>query len=164
MKDKEVYINRFMKKILITKSCWLWQGSKRNFGYGQFCMNGKRWDAHRASWVLFKGEIPKGMCICHNCPEGDNPSCVNPEHLFLGTQGDNIRDIFKKNRGNPPVCERSRTAVLTKDKVLEMRELRRKGLLYKEIASLYKISPSTALYAIKGETWCKIDLLKDRKK
>ena len=75
--------------------CWLWLLSKA-FGYGNFKVNGKTKRAHRVAWEEFNGPIPEGMNVCHTC---DNPSCVNPEHLFLGTQYDNLQDMKQKGRG-----------------------------------------------------------------
>lgn len=80
------------KCVPVTESgCWLWMGVIHASGYGHY--NGKK--AHRLSWELHNGSIPDGMCICHKC---DVPSCVNPNHLFLGTQGDNVRDAWTKGR------------------------------------------------------------------
>lgn len=163
MLNNQELIDKFMNQIEITNSCWLWKGSKHLFGYGQIWLNKKRYDAHRASWLLFKGEVPEKTSVCHNCPGGDNPSCSNPEHLFLASQGDNIRDSFKKGKGNPPKGERCRTAILTKEKVIEMKKLRKEGLMYKEIAKIFNVANSTAQYAIKGETWKDIDLVRIKK-
>ncbi len=74
--------------------CWLWIGCIDRCGYGKFNL-GKESLAHRIAWVLFRGNIPARMYVLHSC---DNPSCVNPQHLFLGTQTDNMRDCIKKNR------------------------------------------------------------------
>lgn len=79
--------------------CWNWKGKKRPHGYGRTSINGKGIDAHRASWLIHNGEIPEGMCVLHKC---DNPSCVNPAHLFLGTHLDNTLDMFAKGRANCP--------------------------------------------------------------
>lgn len=76
--------------------CWLWTASKNEKGYGYFG-RGKWRRAHRAAWLLVKGEIPPGMMVCHRC---DNPSCVNPDHLYLGTQHDNSRDQGMRERHN----------------------------------------------------------------
>lgn len=76
-------------------SCWEWIAAQKD-GYGRFGSSGY---AHRYSYELHKGKIPQGLFVCHHC---DNPSCVNPDHLFLGTNEDNVRDMFQKNRNSPP--------------------------------------------------------------
>jgi hypothetical protein len=80
--------------------CWTWLGAKIRTGYGYFRALGLNQRAHRVSFQIHKGEIPDGLYVCHRC---DNPSCVNPEHLFLGTQFDNMADCKRKGRsGNQP--------------------------------------------------------------
>lgn len=80
---------------LDTGSCWEWQKSKNPCGYGQLKYRGILERAHRISWIVFKGSIPEGMSVLHTC---DNPGCVNPNHLWLGTQGDNMKDMHNKGR------------------------------------------------------------------
>jgi hypothetical protein len=78
--------------------CWLWDRSC-HAGYATFRLKGRLIGAHRAAFEAFVGEIPDGMSVCHKC---DTPRCINPAHLFLGTQADNLRDMFAKGRhGNP---------------------------------------------------------------
>lgn len=76
--------------------CHIWQRSKTNRGYGTLTTGGVGWLAHRAAWALKRGPIPEGMKVLHEC---DNPSCVNPKHLFLGTSKDNMDDMMAKGRG-----------------------------------------------------------------
>lgn len=76
-------------------SCWTWQGGKHRRGYGHAHAMGRQWQAHRLAWTLFRGPIPAGSCVCHAC---DNPPCVNPSHLFLGSHGDNMQDAVVKGR------------------------------------------------------------------
>lgn len=80
------------------KNCWNWMAYKNSLGYGRLRVNGVKTLAHRASYVFFTGDIPSGLLVCHRC---DNPSCINPEHLFLGTAKDNHRDAVGKGRINP---------------------------------------------------------------
>lgn len=90
---------RFFNKINKTGTCWVWLASKKSDGYGNFYSNlkgvNKNISAPRFSWIFHFGSIQKDICVLHKC---DNPSCVNPEHLFLGTHTDNMRDKMKKGR------------------------------------------------------------------
>ena len=76
--------------------CWEWTGHKQTQGSGDVQVNGVLWVASRLSWTVFKGQIPKGKNVLHHC---DSPGCINPDHLFLGTQLDNARDMIEKGRG-----------------------------------------------------------------
>lgn len=88
---------RFLDKIDVTPTCWLWIGANGVFGYGQFRHEGRKQQAHRVSYQLFIGPIPPGLLVLHKC---DVPACVNPHHLFVGTDADNVHDMMKKGRMN----------------------------------------------------------------
>lgn len=91
--------NRFWAKVQKTESCWLWTGAIRDKGYGAFGVSRATIEsAHRVSWILTHGPIPNGLWVLHNCPDGDNPACVNPEHLWLGTAMDNNQDMSRKGK------------------------------------------------------------------
>jgi hypothetical protein len=78
--------------------CVLWTGGCDGRGYGMIHANGKAIKTHRLAYLLAHGSLPEGLLVCHNCPGGDNPRCINPEHLFLGTPLDNVRDMIAKGR------------------------------------------------------------------
>ncbi len=86
---------RFMSHVTKTESCWNWNSSKDGGGYGQTNIGSEKIKAHRLSYELFKGQITDNLLVCHSC---DNPSCVNPDHLWLGTNNDNMKDMHNKGR------------------------------------------------------------------
>lgn len=82
--------------------CWLWTAAVDTYGYGRIGFGDGLISAHRVSWALYRGEIPNGLCVLHAC---DVPSCVNPDHLFLGTHSDNSKDCFNKGRSKILKCQ-----------------------------------------------------------
>lgn len=128
--------------------CWIWQGPRLPKGYGRVSLTGvKSCAAHRVSYRLFVGPIPDGMFVCHRC---DVPSCVNPQHLFVGTAAENNADRDMKGRHVAPRVfgEASVHAKLKRAEVIAIRADTRK---YTEIAANYNVSPSTVCNIKKGK-------------
>jgi hypothetical protein len=121
-------VKAFWSKVEVRKpnECWLWKGSTTKFGYGIVNLGYKHTNAHRFSLEIHLGrKLLPGLCSLHNCPGGDNPSCVNPAHLWEGTKSENSKDMIKKGRGGPPVHygEKVNTAKLTVKEVKIIRRL-----------------------------------------
>src|SRR6266446_2444270 len=118
--------------------CWVWSRRGDGNGYGRLTYNRKVYKAHVVS-VMLKGiVIPRGMIVCHRC---DNRACVRPPHLFIGTQADNTRDMFLKNRDNILRGEKSGRAKLTDDEVLEIGTIYATGkYTQSEIAAMFGVS------------------------
>jgi len=134
-----------------TEGCWVWRGGKTGAGYGALQENKKFILAHRLSYEIHNGAIPEGMVVCHKC---DNPSCVNPDHLFIGTQAENMLD--KKNKGRAKGAHKGGEHALAKldsAKVCEIRNLMASGVKHREITKKYKISMSTLTDIKSGKTW-----------
>lgn len=135
--DKHKQDKRFWFRFNKTGSCWLWTASVRGSNnYGAFSIGYKSYPAHRISWIIHFGKIPKGMCVCHHC---DNPLCVNPNHLFLGTNRDNIND--KCDKGRCPKGENNSAHKLTEDQVLQIRDYYKNRLfnMY-QLADIFGVS------------------------
>lgn len=152
-------VQRFMAKVAIGSdgTCWRWIGAISGGKYGMFGMPGGNIRAHRAAFMLFRGPIPEGMSVCHHC---DNPWCVNPDHLFTGTQKDNVADCISKGRNSaPPVSDwRGRTKPhhwqrLTPAQALEILTRVRAGELQERIAADYGISSRTVSKIKLGQRW-----------
>ena len=131
--------------------CWNWSASTRH-GYGQFFYNGKIVAAHRLSWELANGPIPDGLVVRHKCPNGDNPSCVNPAHLRLGTHQDNVNDKVEADR--QVKGENIVQSKLTEEGVIAIRDLYRTGnFTQKEIACNYNMNRKHIGEIIRGNQW-----------
>ena len=129
--------------------CWLWIGYCMNAGYGTFRLRGINEKAHRASWLMFRGEIPDNLFVCHHC---DIKTCVNPDHLFLGTHMDNMRDMMRKGRSPRSVGERAGKSKLTSNQVLEIRRVHRRGLAGK-LAKEYGVTKQNIQNIVDRKIW-----------
>jgi hypothetical protein len=141
---------RFQKSVIKTDTCWIWKASKDKNGYGVF--RGMIGDvafnkAHRFSYALHTGDLLVGMQALHIC---DNPSCVNPEHLFSGTNADNMRDKAQKGRARTPEGEKHGKAILTERQVKRILIDPRP---YAEIATEYNVAASTIGSIKQRKSW-----------
>jgi hypothetical protein len=132
--------------------CWLWEKSLYPNGYGQINVAGKGMGAHRASWAAFKGAIPKGLMVLHRC---DNPCCVNPAHLFLGTHQDNMDDRRRKDREHHPKGELQGGHKLTEAQVREIKAITGPLALAKaqEVGKAFGVSPFHVYRIRSGKKW-----------
>ena len=127
--------------------CWEWPGVRDSHGYGTLGVGRRKHvKAHRVAWESAVGPIPDGMHVLHHC---DNPPCVRPSHLFLGTHDDNMADMARKGRGTP----RSK---LTFVQVLHARELLAQGARQSDIAGHFGVDPSTISLIATGKTWKRV--------
>lgn len=144
---------RFMSKVQKTEQCWLWIGKKAKGGYGSFSANGKSYIAHRFYYSLINGHIPDDIKACHKC---DNPPCVNPDHIFLGTQSENLQDAVQKGRRRTR-GEDNGFSKLTTQQVIEIRRSYSSGSMIKaEIARKFNTSKTNVTRIINRESWTHI--------
>ena len=149
------YTERFWSRVDKTNlnGCWLWKGAKTKGygqvrgrewgGYGQVKNDGKMLYAHRIAFQLTNGTIPPKLVVCHTC---DTPLCVNPAHLYLGTDADNMRDQLDRGR-------RWRSAKLTKEQVLEIRKLAAEGVANGVLAKKFEIGPPSITRIVSRKSW-----------
>jgi hypothetical protein len=159
--------DRFWRSVQPGDNCWLWTGARVRFGYGTLWWPGGPIQAHRFAWVLAHGELPEGQFIRHRC---DVPNCVNVEHLFLGTQQENIADRHAKGRrtsgqrgnaanlGRVSPEQRARgeqhgLAKVRADHVREMRQRLARGQRQAAIARDYGVTKHTVQLIAKGRVW-----------
>ena len=151
--------DRLMERVVINAEtqCWEWQGYKSK-GYGQMGVGSERtYLTHRVSWELAHGPIDDGLFVCHKC---DNRACCNPEHLFLGTNLDNVRDSMRKGRfslqsGNkkPLTGESHGMSRFTEEQVREIRSLYREGVTQKAIGARFGVPQGHIHLIVKKKIW-----------
>lgn len=142
MNLSETFWNKVDKKD--PEECWKWTGNKNKKGYGRFYLNKKYYSAHRVAYLLTSNiEIPTNMCVCHKC---DNPECVNPNHLFLGTIKDNNRDRDNKNRNG--------LRKLTLENVMEIiKDDGKERGAQTRLAKKFNVSCKTINHILRGYRW-----------
>lgn len=146
-------MERFWAKVDKSGECWEWTGCKQPSGYGKFRINSQHHRAHRVAWQLTYGDIPSDLLVCHHC---DNPSCVNPAHLFLGTQKDNVQDSVRKGRFYTAKGEKRWNAKLIAEDVLRIREAFLFGAKVKDLAAVYGVGVQNIRKIIRKESWAHI--------
>jgi len=145
--------SRFWSKVDMRghDDCWPWTAGRGSHGYGQINVGyHKPITAHRFSYELHRGPIPVGMCVCHSC---DNPLCVNPAHLFLGTHADNMADMMAKGRSAHG--ELNGHAKLTRADVLSVRERLAAGESQQSIGDSFGVCRQTVSHIAVGKRWAR---------
>jgi hypothetical protein len=158
--QSRTFLERFESKFQKSKGCWEWLGALSPKGYGTIIHNGKEIKAHRASYALYSGDIPNGLWVLHTC---DNRKCVNPDHLYLGTIKENVRDAVIRNRFSKgddhvfrkPISEGGKRPVtkLNDSQVFEILTSTKQSKL---LAEELRVSPSTICDIKKRRTWTHI--------
>ena len=139
---------RLLENIKIKNSCWIWQKSCFHDGYGQTSLLGKKMRAHRLSYFLFMGVDPGKLYVCHHC---DNPKCINPDHMFLGTYEENMQDCKNKNR--MVKGERQVRSKLKQSQIIEIKEMVRNGIYQKDIAKIYGVTQANISCIMRQISW-----------
>ena len=139
---------KFWGKVDKSGECWEWGGSRNDKGYGRMQINKKVYKAHRLSFFLHYGKDPGKFLVLHKC---DNPSCVRPDHLSLGTNSDNMKDMTSKNRQRKG--EGIPWSKLKKNDVKDILILHSKGKTHREIAKKYNVSEGNVRKILRGDSW-----------
>ena len=153
-------MNRMNKEKFLSRTkadangCLIWQGAIKKsqagaHGYGWVTFMNRQMHSHRLAWILFRGDIPHGQYVCHSC---DVPACVNPDHLFLGTPGDNMRDMWSKGRHTLPRGN-VYAAKIGIEELKAIRALLLSGMSQRAIGALYGITQSAVSRIATGKNW-----------
>jgi len=145
-------VQRFMSKVSVGDECWVWTAGRFTNGYGAFSLKGRLHRAHRMAFLLFSGDIPTGLCVCHRC---DRPECVNPAHLFLGTSADNTADMVAKRRH--AAGARNGMAKLTEDDVREIRACVQEGDSQSHVAKRFGVSACLVGLIVRRKSWPNVE-------
>jgi len=143
----------FWSRVLRGEGCWEWQGARLNGGYGVMRFQKRQQLTHRIAWQLTIGPIPSGRCICHHC---DNPACVRPDHLFVGSHKDNMNDMHSKGRAGDHAWWRRpgrkhHKAILNPKQAEEIRNLyRATDLTHRALAARYGVSAAAIWHVLKN--------------
>lgn len=148
---------RFWSRVCVGDGCWLWTGALNNVGYGQFSVRCRHVLAHRMSWTLECGPIPAGLWALHDCPGGDNPACVRPSHLFLGTRADNMADMVAKDRQARLKGEAAPRAKLTEAQVLGIRARAAAGEPHRKLGREFAVDYSTISDIVRRKSWAHLE-------
>ncbi len=140
---------RFFNKIKENAiGCWEWQAAKCN-GYGVFKLDGRTVRAHRRSWILANGSIPHGLFVLHTC---DNRKCVNPDHLFLGTQAENMADKVAKERQARGAANGA--SILNEQEIIEIRQKYSSGnIMQRELAAIFGVDKTNISLIVNRVSW-----------
>ena len=144
---------RFEEKFIKSDGCWEWEACIGVGGYGMFAVARTNQQAHRVAYRLYVGEIPDGLCVCHKC---DNRKCVNPDHLFLGTQADNMRDRNSKGRQFDNSGEKNGRSKLSDAQAIEIISRCRAGETQGRLAKEFGVTPPAISYVVCHSTWSKL--------
>lgn len=132
--------------------CWECDLTKIGIGYPKITVGGKTFRAHRIAYELFNGEIPDGMFVLHDC---DNPTCVNPAHLHLGTQTENMRE--RSQRGRAPTAERNHNTKLTVEQATRIKHELRAGEAMRKLSRKYGVARNAIRNIRDGRAWAYVD-------